>query len=170
MRRNSTLAGVANSRLVIIEKVKIRLNRKAFIFLLWITTLAVSPTRLRRHLHPTRRSSFSCEVEPDTHFTWSCRQVVRLRARPQMLHKWILSTAHEVEIPLSRSQRAHLLFFCTPPALLLLHGREWPTTALSLECGNLIWRTLWAWEKTLRVDSRPLQTDTLGWSGIPEAD
>lgn len=110
MLQNGTLAGVANAWLVIIEKVKICLNRKAFIFLLWITRLAVLPTHLFHHLHPVRCSSFSCNVEPDTHSTWRCRQVVRLRAQPQMLHKWILSMAHEVEIPLSGSQRAHLLF------------------------------------------------------------
>lgn len=169
MRRDSTLVGVANARLVIIEKVKICLNRKAFIFLLWITILAVSSIRLLLHLHPMRCSSFSCKVEPDTHSTWRCSQVVRLRAQPQMLHKWILSIAHEVEIPLS-GFREPTSCFCSPPALVLQHVRGGPTPALSLECGSLICGTLWAWEKTLRVDSRSLQTDTLGWSGIPEAD
>ncbi|GAA6101646.1 uncharacterized [Tachysurus ichikawai] len=165
MLRNSTLAGVANARPVIIRESGNTPKQKAIHFPVlnhndgsFANTPPLAPP-------PSEAQLFFLRGGTRHQSTWS---VVRLRAQPQMLNKWILSMAHEVEIPLSGSQSAHLLFL--PPTPVLLHGRRGATPALSLECRNLICGALGAWEKTLRVDSPPLQTDTLGWSEIPRAD
>lgn len=169
IHQNGTLEGVANAQLVIFEKVKICLNRKAFIFLFWLTTMTISPTHLLGHLHPARCSSFFCEVEPDIHFTWRCCQVVGLsltfRCYTNGYCPWHMSLRYPY-----LGFKEHTSFFCSPPAPVLLHSSGRVTPTLSLEWRNLICETLWAWEKTLCVDSRPLQTNTLGWSGIPGAD